>query len=113
MTVNLVDKGAIELVGICSLEEAELLFQYLLEDRSRTVDWRKCERAHTAVIQLLLASTCPLRGPPAGEFLRNHVEPALMRNRAENPPFLDGVEVRNSKVEPSPESARKRKQHDI
>jgi hypothetical protein len=81
LTVNLVDKNAVELVGICPLEEAELLFQHLQENRSATVDWSKCEQAHTAVIQVLLVSKCPLKGPPSGKFLKDHVEAALMRNR--------------------------------
>jgi hypothetical protein len=81
LTVNMVDQNDIELVGICPLEEADTLFQYLLERRSAVVDWRKCERAHTAVIQVLLASKRPLKGPPAGTFLKDHVESVLMRHR--------------------------------
>jgi hypothetical protein len=81
LTVNLVDKNAIELVGICPLEEAELLFRYLLDSGCATVDWRKCEQAHTAVIQVLLASRCPLKGPPAGTFLKDYVEAVLMRHQ--------------------------------
>jgi hypothetical protein len=81
LTVNVGDKNVIELVGVCPLEEAERLLQCLLEHGSATVDWRKCEQAHTAVIQVLLASNCSLRGPPVGTFLKDHVEAVLMGNR--------------------------------
>jgi hypothetical protein len=79
LTVNLIGKDVIELAGVCPLEDAELLFQYLLERGSPVVDWRNCERAHTAVIQILLSSKCPLTGPPAGTFLKDHVEAVLLR----------------------------------
>lgn len=79
MTVNLVDPKTIELSGICPLEDAETLFQSLLENEGAAVDWTKCEQAHTAVVQVLMASRRPLRGPPAGGFLRAHIEPAFLR----------------------------------
>jgi hypothetical protein len=78
LTVNLIDERTIEVVGICPLEDAEPLFQLLAENGSATVDWRRCDQAHTAVIQVLLASKCRLKGPPAGGFLREHVEAVLL-----------------------------------
>lgn len=79
MTVKLVDKGNVELSGNCPREDAEVLFQNLLENRSATVDWTKCEQAHTAVIQVLLASGCQLKGPPRASFLKGYIEVALRR----------------------------------
>jgi hypothetical protein len=79
LTVNLTDPRTIQLSGTCPLEDAETLFQRLVENPSATVDWRGCEQAHTAVIQVLMASKCPLRGPPAGNFLKRHVGTALLR----------------------------------
>lgn len=87
MTVKLVDRGNVELSGNCPPEDAEVLFQHLLENRSVTVDWTKCEQAHTAVIQVLLASGCQLRGPPAGSFLKEYIEAAVRRARDRNSAF--------------------------
>jgi len=96
LTVKLIDNDSIELVGSCPSEDAEALFQYLLQSRNATVDWSGCKRAHTAVIQVLLAFRCQLKGPPAGSFLELHIEPALRRAGAQIRPFPGGPEVRNS-----------------
>jgi hypothetical protein len=87
LTVKLVDKDNVELSGGCPPEDAELLFQHLLENRSATVDWSKCEQAHTAVIQVLLASGCQLKGSPRASFLKGHIEVALRRARDPNSTF--------------------------
>ena len=77
MTVRLSPDGTIELDGICTIEDAETLQQHLLAATRATVDWRSCEQAHTAVIQVLMASKTVLRGPPAGDFLRIHLDPLM------------------------------------
>jgi len=77
LTVRLVSGSVIELEGICPIEDAEPLLRHLLSAPHATVDWRACEQAHTAVIQILLAAGVPLRGPPAGAILRDHVEPLI------------------------------------
>ena len=77
MTVRLSADGAIELDGICTIEDAETLLQHLLAAPGATVDWRSCTQAHTAVIQVLMASKAVLRGPPAGDFLRMRLEPLM------------------------------------
>jgi hypothetical protein len=51
----------------------------MLADPDAPIDWRACDGAHTAVIQVLLAGRRVLAGPPAGAFLRAHVEPLLAR----------------------------------
>ena len=70
MTIRLSADGAIELAGICSSDEAETLLQHLLATPNATVDWRGCEAAHTAVIQVLMAATPKLLGPPAAVATR-------------------------------------------
>ncbi len=75
MTVRQIDQSTIALEGICPLAEAELLRQMLVSTKSATVDWRACEQAHTAVVQVLLASRVELRGPPKSAFLRKVLEP--------------------------------------
>jgi hypothetical protein len=77
MTIRLAADGTIELEGVCPIEDAEKLQQYLIGDPEGTVDWRSCAAAHTSVIQILLAVKPRLRGPAGSDFLRNHIEPHL------------------------------------
>jgi hypothetical protein len=79
MTVELRDR-VVELSGNCPNEDAEPLLSHLASAPDVTVDWRRCERAHLAVVQVLLAAGRPVVGPPAGAFLARWVEP-LLRNR--------------------------------
>ena len=79
MTVTLAD-SVIMLEGSCPIEDAEPLLRHLLSNPNVTVDWRRCESAHTSLIQILLASRATLRGPPAGEFLRAQLEPLIVRH---------------------------------
>jgi hypothetical protein len=87
MTVNWTAERNIELSGACSLEEAEQLFQYLSENPAAVVDWSSCEQAHTAVIQVILASGCVLQGDPVGDFLRLIIKPAFLRAKQPNSVF--------------------------
>lgn len=82
MTVKLSADGTIELDGTCPIEDAETLQQHLLTMPLAIVDWRSCVHAHTAVIQVLMASQASLRGPPAGDFLRMRVDPVMRLSRA-------------------------------
>lgn len=77
MTIHLSADGVIELDGDCPSEEAETLLQHLLANPDATVDWRHCESAHGAVIQVLMASRPTLRGPPIGIALKKWVHPWL------------------------------------
>ena len=77
MTVRLSADGTIELDGICSIEDADALHKHMLTGRAAVVDWRTCTYAHTAVIQVLIAFNPVLRGPPAGDFLRIHIDPSM------------------------------------
>ena len=77
MTIRLAADGTIELEGVCPLEEAEKLQQYLIADPQAAVDWRSCAAAHASVIQILFAVKPVLRGPAGSAFLRDHVEPHL------------------------------------
>ncbi|ROP80796.1 hypothetical protein EDC65_5443 [Stella humosa] len=79
MTVLLVDSATIRLDGWCAVEDAEPLLRLLLEGPGRIVDWRQCDHAHTAVVQILLATRATLMGPPRGTFLRSLVAPAVER----------------------------------
>jgi len=77
MTVQLKDDGVIALVGDCPSGEAEVLLQHLVRAPDAVIDWRGCQSAHTAVIQVLLVARRVVKGPPAGAFLADVVAPRL------------------------------------
>ena len=82
MTVQMSADGAILLEGMCPSEDAEALLQCLSEHPGALIDWRTCESAHTAVIQVLMARGSKLLGPPAGRALRDWVSATLTRASA-------------------------------
>jgi hypothetical protein len=77
MTVHVAMDGTIVLAGDCPVEDADILVQLLLADPAAEIDWRACDQAHTAVVQVLLASHRTTRGPPRATFLNNWIEPLL------------------------------------
>lgn len=72
--------GTIVLEGACGVEDAEALLRSLLDHPGSPIDWRGCTVAHTAVIQVLLATRILPLGPPNSAILRDLVEPALRRD---------------------------------
>jgi hypothetical protein len=78
MTVRVAAGDCIELVGACPGVDAEPLLQLLLANPGATVDWRDCESAHTAVVQVLMAVKPKLLGPPADARLRDWVAPVVV-----------------------------------
>lgn len=79
MSVLVLENGTVSLEGDCSIEDAETLLQHLLDDLDAPVDLRRCSSAHTAVIQVLMASGRGVLGPPEGEFLAKFIAPTLPR----------------------------------
>ena len=77
MTVRATASDVVALEGTCPSEDAEALLQHLLARPNATVDWRACEAAHTAVVQVLMAAQPKLLGPPAGLYLQDWVQPFL------------------------------------
>lgn len=71
--------GVIYLEDVCPVEDAERLLGLLQEPGNR-VDLSKCTRAHSAVVQLLLAPGVELTGPIPQGFLGESVIPALVKN---------------------------------
>ena len=63
MTVKAEGSGTILLEGDCPVEDAEILLNAFLASPGRPVDWRGCQRLHTAVLQVVLASRPSLIGP--------------------------------------------------
>jgi hypothetical protein len=77
MTVRISVNGSVEMSGVCPVEDAEILLQFLLSAPNAPVDWSLCESAHTAVIQVLLVAEARLQGTPKNVFLKDHVGPLL------------------------------------
>jgi hypothetical protein len=76
MTVRLFD-GAIVLEGACPVEDAEPLQSLLLQYPEAAVDWRACDAAHTAVLQILLVTKPSIKGPARAVFLQDFILSAL------------------------------------
>lgn len=77
MTVRM-EQGVILFEGHCLAGEAEDLLQILLSSPAASVDWRACESAHTALVQVLLAAGRDIVGPPRGTALAS-IAAALTR----------------------------------
>lgn len=77
MTIRTSGDSSIELVGTCPSADAEPLLRLLLATPGATVDWRACQSAHTAVVQVLIAAEPKLLGPPADARLEQWVAPLI------------------------------------
>jgi hypothetical protein len=77
MTLRIGERGDVALVGRCPSEDAEALLRHLCTHPKADVDWRECESAHTAVVQVLIAARLNPKGPPANSFLAAMVAPLL------------------------------------
>ena len=77
MTVRLGEDGAIRLEGACPIEDAEDLLRLRILYPDAAIDWRACDQAHTAMVQLLSVGQPTLVGPPTGNFLREMIAPLL------------------------------------
>jgi hypothetical protein len=71
--------GTILLEGACLDDDAELLLAMLSSTPAAPVDWRLCTAAHSAVLQVLLASGAHVTGPPADPGLARWLAPLLRR----------------------------------
>lgn len=79
MTVRLADDGVIVLEGVCPIEDADRLLELRTADPDAVIDWRACDQAHSAVIQLLFIGDPKILGAPSGDFLRQMIGPQLKR----------------------------------
>ena len=79
MSIRIAGDGRILLEGHCSVEDVEPLLRGLLESPAASLDWRSCDRAHAAVVQLMLVSGRSVLGPPSDPFLAARIDPLLRR----------------------------------
>lgn len=80
MSVRVGQGGQVQLVGVCGVEDAEALLRHLLVDPGVSVDWRQCDAAHTAVVQVIACAGVTPVGPPRGRILIDVVE-LLLKQR--------------------------------
>jgi hypothetical protein len=74
MSVELRGDGVVVLIGVCPIEDAEVLLRRLSDNPAVAVDWSGCEQLHTAVIQVLLAAKPQIVGQPTNKFLSEHMK---------------------------------------
>jgi hypothetical protein len=63
------------LKGICSVEEAEQIYEWLMRNSKGVVDLGEAEHLHAAVFQVLLALRAKVRGQPQDPFLACYIKP--------------------------------------
>lgn len=63
MTICRAADGTIVLDGACPVEDAEPLLQMLLATPQSPIDWSRCRKPHTAVVQILIAADRVPIGP--------------------------------------------------
>jgi len=65
------------LEGVCSVEEAEPLLEWLAERRGAKVNLKRCDHMHTAVFQVLLALRPRVSALPEDPFLADLIRSTL------------------------------------
>jgi len=75
MTIRYLKKHA-ALEGHVTVDDAEALAQWLLQQRDPAVHLGKCEGVHGAVLQVLLALRPLIRAMPADPFLVAVLDPS-------------------------------------
>jgi hypothetical protein len=78
VSVHQDDSGAIILEGNCSVEDAESLLCLLQTTPAATVDWTRCDRLHTAVLQVIIALAPALAGPCGDPWVDQWVTPKIL-----------------------------------
>lgn len=69
-------KGSLAILsGILGIEEAETLYNWLLQEKEKLVDMSECEHIHTACLQLLMVFKPKFKALPERGDLRIWLEP--------------------------------------
>jgi hypothetical protein len=82
VSVQLETNGTIALVGVCPVEDAEILLQLLQSTPTAPCDWTRCGHLHTAVVQVILAVRPALIGPCGDPWLEQWISPQLGQETA-------------------------------
>lgn len=76
MTIQVKGK-LLKLVDSCPVEEAETLYEKLLDKPDVKLDLSGCQHMHSAVLQALLMQPREIKRPPTDAFLKQMVLPRL------------------------------------
>lgn len=76
------DGSYIQLVGVCAVEDAEMLVRLLQDDRAREVDVSNVTHLHAAVVQALLVFRPCTTGVPSDPFTRTWLVPLMDHSRS-------------------------------
>ena len=69
------------LKGVCTVEEAEPLLQWLQDQQRAKIKLKECTHVHTAVLQVLIAAKVMVTLPPDDVDLARWLIPALKSGR--------------------------------
>jgi hypothetical protein len=78
VTVRREANGSIVLEGNCPVEDAEPLLQLLHATPAAPCDWTRCNKLHTAVVQVVLAARPMLVGPCGNPWVQRWVAPHFL-----------------------------------
>lgn len=65
---------------VCTVEEAELLLQWLQDQPGGKVKLKECTHIHTAIVQVMLAAKVIVMLPPTDPDLARWLMPALLQD---------------------------------
>ena len=65
------------LEGVCTVEEAETLWEWLRNNPGGKINLKACEHIHTSILQVLMASGAKISALPADPWLTGLVECVL------------------------------------
>ncbi|GAB6042831.1 hypothetical protein [Endothiovibrio diazotrophicus] len=75
------DEQTISIEGVCGVEEAESLLEWLNAHPDGAIDLLRCEHIHSAPLQVLLAARPPIVAAPGDEFLARWLLPLFKARR--------------------------------
>lgn len=55
--------------GICNIEEAENLLEWLLEHPNGKINLKNCEHMHTSILQVIMASGASISAAPENDII--------------------------------------------
>lgn len=63
-------KRSVVLNGTCTVEDAEALHTWLIDNPKATINLKDCDNCHTAIVQMILAGGFRVSSPPVAPVLR-------------------------------------------
>jgi len=73
-------KTVATLQGVCTVDEAEQLLEWLAQHPKGKVNLKQCEHLHSAVLQVLMALKPPLSAVPSDPVMASWLLPAISKS---------------------------------